>query len=187
MRAEGPAGIRGDQLDSVLHLLDPTDGSVLNAFTALADPPEDSEELAVVIAQEVAQGGTDSNLDGDGDDQVVGIYDAASDTLFNTFLAVPSGNTHRRVRFDGRRVAIAVSEEDQGGTDLNGDGDAEDEVVHVFDAATNSVINTGMDGFLLGFSDGVVAFGVWERRQGQTDLNGDGDTDDFVFHLASLP
>ena len=63
-------------------------------------------------------------------------------------------------------------------------------MTHASDIAitpTNTTINLGIDGFPVAFEDGVVAFAVWERMQGQTDLNGDGDTNDFVFHLAKLP
>ena len=36
------------------------------------------------------------------------------------------------------------AERDQASTDLNGDGDISDSVLHVYDTATGQVINTGL-------------------------------------------
>ena len=78
-------------------------------------------------------------------------------------------------------LASGVDEDAQGARDLNGDRDAEDEVCYVWDLATGKARNTGQD-----CSDGlavagtVVGFVSNEEAQGQTDLNGDGDTNDSV-------
>ena len=73
----------------------------------------------------------------------------------------------------------------QGGTDLNGDGDATDFVVHVFNASNRQTTNLGLaatSGSLQG--DGqLLGFRVRETEQGNTDLNGDGDTNDDVLHV----
>src|SRR5262245_34958906 len=89
-------------------------------------------------------------------------------------------------------IPFAVSEPDQG-ADLNGDGDKEDFVLHVRRAADGAVINLGLavqdvagSGGRLGISSvsgDLVAFAVGEQAQGGTDLNGDGDTNDFVLHV----
>src|SRR5262245_48891543 len=66
---------------------------------------------------------------------------------------------------------LSVSEADQGGTDLNGDGDALDRVLHVLDLATDQVTNTSLDvtpspqGELWRVEGTLVAFAVSESGQ----------------------
>ncbi|MGH9391804.1 MAG: hypothetical protein ACRD1Z_19555, partial [Vicinamibacteria bacterium] len=84
----------------------------------------------------------------------------------------------------GDFVAMRTSEARSGGTDLNGDGDATDFVLQVFDWSTGLVRNTGLEasgGFRM--AGRYIAFTVLESRQGGTDLNGDGDTADLVQHI----
>ncbi|MAG56476.1 MAG: hypothetical protein CMJ83_09310 [Planctomycetes bacterium] len=78
-------------------------------------------------------------------------------------------------------VYFLASESDQAGTDLNGDGDAADAVVHVVDPDTNTVTNLGRSA-----SSGPVVIGaliVWllsENDEGNFDFSGDGDLGDQV-------
>jgi len=84
----------------------------------------------------------------------------------------------------GDFVAIRTSEARSGNTDLNGDGDAADFVLQVFDWSTGLVRNSGLEasgGFRM--SDRYIAFTVLESRQGGADLNGDGDALDLVQHV----
>ncbi len=93
--------------------------------------------------------------------------------------------------------AFVVSEAASG--DLNGDGDAVDEVWHVYDARDGSVTNVGLAASVVcrsSFSSPdpvcaavapvvdrmLAALIVSERSQGATDLNGHGDTDDDVVY-----
>lgn len=93
---------------------------------------------------------------------------------------------------EGDFFVFNVREEDQGGTDLNGDGDAMDRVFFVYDARTRVVRNTflasGQPDYVTGFpepgfGEDFVVLPVNEAQQGDTDLNGDGDTEDFVLHV----
>lgn len=77
----------------------------------------------------------------------------------------------------GNWTAFLVPETDEGGTDLNGDTDANDAVLHVFDHLTGSVRNLGLaveptNGPLVIERD-VVVFAVSEPAQG-VDYNNDG-------------
>src|SRR3972149_3166439 len=124
------------------------------------------------------QGNTDLNGDGDTNDTVLHVFDKARGTTTN--VGLDAGG----FQLDGKLVAFGVSESNQGNTDLNGDGDTNDTVLHVFDKGRGTTTNVGLDtsfGFQL---DGnLVAFGVTESNQGNTDLNGDGDTNDTVLHV----
>lgn len=73
----------------------------------------------------VGEDGLDLNGDGDVVDVVLHHYDAPTRRVTNLRLATTSA-----VRGSDGRAAVLVSEEDQGGLDLNGDGDAEDLVLH---------------------------------------------------------
>jgi hypothetical protein len=89
------------------------------------------------------------------------------------------------IRVDGDRVAF-VAHETQEATDLNGDGDVGDRVVHLYDDALGSITNTGlaqafvMSAADLHLRDDVLAFLVYEPAQ-KADLNGDGLIDQLVF------
>ena len=84
---------------------------------------------------------------------------------------------------DGQYVAFAVPEASQG-TDLNSDGDTNDDVVHVWSRATGVTTDLGLavgpEAPLV--SQGLVAFAVSESDQG-VDLNGDADTNDNVVRV----
>ncbi len=79
------------------------------------------------------------------------------------------------------RVGFRTSEAQQGHTDLNGDGDANDVVLQVLDLGSGIVTNVGVDASgALACSGDVFVFGVSEAAQGNADRNGDGDTFDQV-------
>src|SRR5262249_25653334 len=105
------------------------------------------------------------------------VYNAASGTTANLGLA--SGFT---MQVSGNLVAFLVGEPGQGNRDLNGDGDASDPVPHVYDAATGTTTNLRLAAQDFQVGDNLVASRVMEPGQGNTDLNGDGDKSDFVFH-----
>src|SRR5438067_148885 len=85
-------------------------------------------------------------------------------------------------RVSGGLVILLVSEAAQGGVDLNGDGDADDLVLHVF-SAPGVLTNVGLAASTPLVGGQLVAFVVPEASQGHTDLNGDGDSNDFVVHV----
>ena len=166
----------GDAIDLVLAVYNAATNTTANVgLDAFAAFQLDGDRVALLV-YEPAQGGLDRNGDGDALDQVLAVYNAATNTTANVGL-----DASVTLQLDGDRVAFTVSEGAQGGLDRNGDGDASDFVAAVYDAATNTTANVGLDASI-GFQlDGDrVAFPVREAAQGGLDRNGDGDASDFV-------
>ena len=89
----------------------------------------------------------------------------------------------------GQRYVMSVWETTMG-SDLNGDGDAGDRVLHAFDLVTGAATNFEVCGessvaFDAAHPDHALAE-VSEGLQGNQDLNGDGDHTDFVFFDLDL-
>ena len=126
-----------------------------------------NESFVAVRSSEFRSGRTDFNGDGDAIDFVLHTYDIQSGVLTNTGLDA-SGAPETF----GNYVAWTVNETRQGLTDLNGDGDTRDFVLHVADMSTGVITNLAQD-VTLGhqFKNGTIAFAVTENRQGMTDLN----------------
>ena len=87
---------------------------------------------------------------------------------------------------EGDLVAFRVHESREDNVDLNGDGDASDLVLHIYDANANTTTNLGLDADHFDLHGNLVAFRVHEGRQGNTDLNGDGDTAASVLHVYDV-
>ena len=140
-----------------------------------------SGEAVAITVDEPFDAGLDHNGDGDGaDHDVVHLFQVASGSLRNVGIA---GNT---VRFSGNEAIFRVTEGSTG-VDLNGDGDALDAVAHSLDVTTLATSNLGYAAQdLLYLGDGHAGFPVSELQQGNTDLNGDGDTGDFVLFTHEL-
>jgi hypothetical protein len=152
---------------------------------------------------EEAQEGRDLNGNGRVEDTVLHVFDGRSGAFLNTRLAV--GVVNGILALPTQRFFAVEALETDG--DLNGDGDASDEVLHTIDAASGRTVNlrravspvfsfgpfpaalierrflSGAD--LPGPGD-AFAFGVDEASQGARDLNGDGDADDVVIHALRL-
>ena len=96
-------------------------------------------ECDVPLDEGVCPGtGKDLNRDGDLDDDVLQVFDLVS-RLFNTEQAVTpcpleACDPRFPYRVEGDTVTFITSEAEQGGQDLNGDGDATDLVKQVFNA-----------------------------------------------------
>lgn len=181
--AQGNQNLNGDSdvNDNVLHVYDIADMSTSNVGRAAS-----SFQLAggvVAFAQpEAAQGAADANGDGDVFDEVLHYFEAASSTMTNLSSAVEG------FELDAQHLAFGVREFRQAATDLNGDGDTADLVLHLHDIAAGTTVNLGTDA-TLGFKlDGetLLAFGAWEPGQGAGDLNGDGDVSDYVLHVYDI-
>ncbi|HVS13210.1 MAG TPA: hypothetical protein VMV46_04760 [Thermoanaerobaculia bacterium] len=132
--------------------------------------------------------GVDLNGDGDTLDGVVHVHDPTTGATTNLGLDFfTDEESPGYAVLDDGRFAFTVREFRQG-ADLNGDGDIEDTVAHVYDPATGTTVSTGLasnaEG-LVGLGGDVVAFAVIEMFEG-ADLNGDGDTFDPVVHLMDL-
>lgn len=187
----------GDAGDWVLHRYDVATGQLQNlgvtAFPpdAFCDPKGKIEcelrvycavtDEAAFLAVAEADNGGDHNGDGDDQDTVLMRLDRATNQT--GYLGIALGSGYRSLVARGGVLRFIVSEADQGGTDLNGDGDATDLVLHLYDgsAIENLGLAPGSDAF---DHDGeLVAVGVSEAAQGGQDLNGDGDAFDLVIHL----
>ena len=166
----------GDTADSVLFVASP--GQYPTHATGLATADHRLVGGAVVVVVPEAEQGADLNGDGDSLDEVVHLVDWTTGAVTNTGLA---GSLE-----DGAlgRFAIAVSEASQGGTDLDGDGLASHEVLHVLELGAPP-INLGLPTDSARVTSGAVAFLVPEGQvtAAGIDLNGDGDKLDLVTHL----
>jgi hypothetical protein len=172
----------GDTDDRVLHAYDIATDTVVNLGVSLAG----SSSVAHggrFLAFPVSESDANADLNGDGDllDRVTQVYDFSTETFTNLGLATGSPQG-----ICGNLVFLIVGEPSQGNTDLNGDGDTRDGVVHVYDAFSGETTNLGLEAAFIDLFQGFIAFCVSERAQGFTDLNGDGDTNDAVVHVYDL-
>jgi hypothetical protein len=101
--------------------------------------------LWVLEVSEADEGATDLNGDGDALDRVAFLYRSGDGSLRNLELALSiSGVVPTLVAVGDVLIGLVVRESAQGGTDLNGDGDAVDDVMHVYDDNTGVVTNTAL-------------------------------------------
>ena len=178
-----------DAFDLVLHVYDVSTGVLTN--TQLASNPSTPEVQleggkAVVRVSEFAQGQTILNGDGDFSDNVLFVHDVATTAQASVGYECASDSfdgTHSYA-VDAGLVVFRYSEAGQG-VSGNGDADLNDAVYAVYDIAAATLTNTGFAGpqYSLAVDDGYAAFLVVEWQQGNADLNGDGDMDDWVLHL----
>ena len=176
----------GDMDDLVLHLHDVASGLTANLFTdATLGFKLEGGKLLALGGSENRQGGTDQNGDLDTADFTLYVFDFADGSLIN-LRADPSGG-FQTFQLNGNQVSFGVNELAQGPSDLNGDADFTDVVLHYYDVTTGVTTNLAQD-VTLGhqFKNGTIAFAVTENRQGMTDLNGDGDAFDVVLHVTTV-
>ena len=177
--------------DTVLEVLDAATGSVTTLCRA---------EQAAVQGGRVAflrpetplsapaDGCPNGSLNGPGDtdvnDDVVQLW-TGSGAVQNL------GRAARAVALSAQHVAAIVVEAAEGdngtvggGTDLNGDGDRLDGVVHVHPVSGGTWTSTGFAADTIAFCGSVLAFITPEASQGaSSDLNDDGDPGDRVLQL----
>lgn len=166
--------------DEVVHLWDGTD--VHNLGLAATGIAMSADWLAALVS-ESSQAGADANGDGDADDTVVQVHSATNAAAGWTNLAQAAD----AVDVAGAVVAFTTPEAAQRNVSLNGDADAADRVLQIYDAAAGGPVrNTtqAAEEFVLGAS-GLVAFRTREASQGNggTDLNDDADTADDVLQV----
>lgn len=176
----------GDTADNVLHTYDATTGVTTNLRYDVASPIEFKGGLLAFAVSETRQGNTDLNGDGDALDRaVLHVADVRLGAITNLGVAIANGGISG-LQIDGNLVAFAAYEVDQGNTDLNGDGDTADSVLHVYNARTGVTTNLGYTHFFFHLNQTHLAFALPESAQGNTDFNGDGDTDDRPLYVADL-
>ena len=171
----------GDTEDAVLHVHDLDDGETVNlglsgsAVTVVGD-------ALVMSVSEVRQ---NADLNGDGDIEGGVFHVHRLDTGMTRNLEV-SGLDDSAL--SERRAALRVLESSHG--DLNGDGDANDRILHLYDLATDTVRNLAIAGTPVALSSSRLVYWADEGAQ-STDFNGDGDRDDdvlqsFVFETGAV-
>ncbi len=139
----------GDASDDVLHVYYATTGAIVNTRLAVAHGigrdvssytypvmPVVAGDGIALLAGEREQGETDLNLDGDSADAVLYLIEPRSGEILNLELAAatvlgPFGARNPIwLQLDGQHVTFVAGESEQGGVDLNGDGDADDQVAY---------------------------------------------------------
>lgn len=134
----------------------------------------------VARVDEQSQGNDDLNGDGDVFDGVLHLLEPHGKEAVNLGLAVDG------MAADDRAVVFAVRERDQAQSDLNGDGDWLDSVLHGYDFGTGALVNLELAGAPLWLSDGRALVVVDEAEHFGQDLNGDGDAFDLVLHRVGV-
>jgi hypothetical protein len=165
-------------------------GRTTNVKLAVSGDLAPSKEWIAFTVDETSQG-EDRNDDGDTVDEILHVFDVKTGRITNVKLAVigdlaPSKDW----------IAFAVHERRQGGPDgqgtvLNGDGDVNDFVLHVFDVKTSTTTNVKLNVGRFKSGEDWIAFTVMEKSQEGpdglgTDLNRDGDTVDEVLHVFDV-
>lgn len=145
----------------------------------------------VLLESETAQA---ADLNGDGDmlDVVGALFDGATLTV-SPVIAGPQAPATPLVARNGR-VLMAVAEAAAGATDLNGDGDATDIVLHVVDFNLGTPTFTRI-GFPSGravanhpyaLTDNAAVYFIDEMANGAIDFNLDGDTTDAILAVFDI-
>jgi cysteine-rich repeat protein len=141
------------------------------------------------ITPETAQGAI-LNDDGDMKDRVLQLYDAEASSL------TPVGQAAEEFVLGNALVAFRTRELDQDEQDLNGDGDAADDVLQIYDIGEGRLIPTGQAVIPCRLEacdprvpyrvlSDTVKFLTLESDQGE-DLNADGDADDLVLQIFNV-
>jgi len=170
--------------DSVLHVVRMGNGSVTN-LGHQATGVSTGGWLVGYLRFEPGEG-VDINGDGQISGSVLQLYDAGTGTTanlaFDATFPLAAGQTG-----DDFLICAVPELGVVPPTDLNGDGDKSDTVLHVLSAG-QAPLNIGLD-----TDSGVqllgrrVLFPVREFKQGSHDLNGDGDPVDWVMHHLDVP
>jgi len=200
----------GDQNDIALQVLNTRSGRLRSLKVQAGLLPAEAQPDRALLLMDEAVVAKDLNGDGDvASDMVLGLADLSGNEprVVSTGRALASASTGDDViswpPFPGDqfplqlrdgRVTFIVSEAAEAARDLNGDGDANDFLLHIADLATLSTVNTRLSGSftyrsvqasLLPPNDGRVVLPVREDRQGR-DLNRDGDLQDMVLQVIDV-
>ncbi|MEQ1893642.1 MAG: hypothetical protein ABL998_13945 [Planctomycetota bacterium] len=180
----------GDTSDSVLLVVHAPTGSVhparLCGFEA-----QMSGSHGQFLVSETSQG-ADLNGDGDLDDALPFVFDGDTGLLSNlglaaslNFLFAPFGGHVTAPTLEQGVFAFSASEFAHGGIDLNGDGDALDDVLHVYFPETGELRNLGLATWSFAFDREHLVFQASETGQG-VDLDGSGAVEDYVWQVHEL-
>ena len=186
----------GDIADTVVGVY-PASGGAWSIFGQAADTVQVEGNLVAFITPEAMQGDTDLNRDHDALDRVLQIYDASTYSLVNVGEQAEELVMGKETATCGSGPAIAfrTSEAAQGNKDLNGDGDATDEVLQVYvpgvgltnthEAVTPCSIAACDPRQPYAVQGDTVKFLTYEGDQKQ-DLNGNGTTTDLILQIFDV-
>lgn len=141
--------------------------------------PAQVGDWVVVAVPEDGQGSQDLNGDGDVLESVLHLIRADTGAATNTGMACDGA----RLALSEDYVAFSVKESFQGATDLNGDGDEFDDVLHYIELSTGTLTNVGLHVSSVSVSGSLISGQILES---QDDLNGDGDTNDLFPYLFDI-
>ncbi|MFG0320420.1 MAG: hypothetical protein ACF8XB_24325 [Planctomycetota bacterium JB042] len=172
----------GDVLDGVVFVLDLANGGLANLGLAVpwTQPAPVFGDTVVILVEEASQANTDLNGDGDRYDLVLHLHRPTTPPIVNLGLAAADP-----IRVSDTLV-FSVSESSQGGLDFNGDGDGKDVVLFSHDILTGETHDLAVASTAPLVDSHWIAFAVFEWSQGQADLNGDGDAQDWVLHVHDV-
>jgi Tol biopolymer transport system component len=165
--------------DIVLTIVDATTGG--STIECPAGDVSVAADTAVYLRPESSTGSANCpagslNIDEDLADDVVHLVRSGGPSQ-NLGLAAT------KVAASPRFVVALASEADQGLVDLNADGDAADDVVHVYNVDSGQWANLGQAAEAVATMDDRVAFVTPEGPNGKGSLNGDSDADDGVVQV----
>lgn len=126
----------GDSRDLVVEVHPVGGGAWINTGAA-AESVQVCGGRVAFLTPEADQNHLDLNGDGDTQDRVLQLFDPVTETLTNTHWAAEEFVCNPYL------LAFRTAEASQDHTDLNGDGDATDSVLEVYDLASNQQLNTG--------------------------------------------
>lgn len=142
-----------------------------------------ADDLILLASGEKEQNRTDLNGDLDAHDAVIQAWRISTGTLTSTGLA---GEHKGALVGQGTLTAFRVSEADQGHLDRNGDLDASDRTIAVYDPTTTTTTDLGQAADPPVLIEGrTVVFRTSEQEQ-NVDLNGDGDQKDAVIQYQTF-
>ena len=176
----------GDTDDLVLHTVDTATGAVTNhGFAVVIESLDVVDGVVAALVSEADHFGVDRNADGDTDDGTPVIIELASGRVTELPVAAqrtrPSSETVLR-----SLVLFDVVEGADGARDANGDGDADDTVLHAYDLRRRQLVPLGAHEGWARAEGRRVTLSVSEAASGLGDLNGDGDAEDHVVHVVDL-
>lgn len=139
-------------------------GPVQNLGVAASAVALSPTYVAAIATEAAAGAGVDLNGDGDRLDGVAEVHPIGSGAWTSTGFAADS------IGFCGAILAFITPEADQGGADLNDDGDDEDRVLQLYVPATGVRINIGQAAEEFVCNENLIAFRTSEAAQGNRDL-----------------
>ena len=187
----------GDFDDHIAQVFDGPLHTRRNLGLAAGDIAISNTDVCVCVS-EADQGAGGSDLNGDGDKSDGVLFYAP---LGSSSPPINAGIACKQVKAVDGACVFTVPEADQGpgGTVLNGDGDMNDDVLHILHTATGQIENTGQAAkdFVVGppyTVNGQVAFHLVGFRtcedaqnDGAFQGNGDDDSVDCVAQLYKIP